>query len=806
MKQINIAQMNRSQKEEALNEAKILQALKSPYIVGYHDSFIENEKLCIVMEYCENGDLAQLLKARHGRLLEEDTIWKYFIEISLALLYLHNKKILHRDIKTMNVFLTKDFHVRLGDLGVAKVLSQNTNFAHTMVGTPYYLSPELCQEKPYNEKSDVWSLGCVLYEMCALKHPFESRNQAALIMKIIQGKYDTLSNVYSKELVEIVTQCLQKDYRKRPTVHDVLSLVPVQLKAKVLRIEVPDKATLGSKSEPKKLAAPAEIVRKPAAAVVTVPIKPPTKPVPQPVKAEPAPPPKEKKEHNNNKKPEKKAPKDEKKKEHASTPDLMSGEKKHHEKKPSAVVAQTPPIANLNNNEFRKLLKDRSSPKIADSPHVAPPAAVPSSERKDKEAAKKAPVKPAVITAPNFAMIKASPAGPAIPEPLPTPLKEVVQKVLPSPALLQSRGKPKRVRNGAPAGLARKAHQVVQPAPIPILKKVVPSKNKTDPRDNDDSEIKAVANLPDFVGAPAKGDAKQEEEPYQFKKPTIEELLSQNAPTGTKKSDVKDPDSFMREVMGEDFSLVIKKEPAPGAAAVSPPTTDTKTEDIGLESVVKGIMGSAVEPVQSQPEVTAEVVAVPDTEILDKPLLVSVGYLIGPTKIEEIPSGSAEGEAAAPVAENGEEEPVAAENTLSSKGSHENDESRKSDSLDEASNNENESPETTTAAEAAEEIKEIEAQEPETESPLANEWAAEEEEKQAAKRQAEYIEKLEEFEKHKAQLAARIPLEDIEKCCELVKDNREMVRYFFLNGVNIKSNRLQKKQICCRNWWMDNRI
>ncbi len=224
MKQINIATMTRTQREEALNEAKILHALNSPYIVGYYDSFIDSEKLCIIMEYCENGDLAQLLKARHGRLLEEDVIWKYFVEICLALLYLHNKKILHRDMKTMNVFLSKDFHVRLGDLGVAKVLNQNTNFAHTMVGTPYYLSPELCQEKPYNEKSDVWSLGCVLYEMCALKHPFESRNQAALIMKIIQGKYDPLSTTYSRDMIDIVTQCLQKDYRKRPTVHDVLSL------------------------------------------------------------------------------------------------------------------------------------------------------------------------------------------------------------------------------------------------------------------------------------------------------------------------------------------------------------------------------------------------------------------------------------------------------------------------------------------------------------------------------------------------------------------------------------------------------
>ena len=237
MKQIDISKMNKVQREEALNEAKILSGLSSPYIVAYHESFIENETLCIIMEYCENGDLSQLLKQRRGKSLDEPTVWKYFIEVCLALEYLHSKKILHRDIKTMNVFLSKGFHVRLGDLGVAKVLNQTSNFAHTMVGTPYYLSPELCQEKPYNDKSDIWSLGCVLYEMCCMRHPFESRNQAALIMKIIQGRYDPVPNSCSKDIIDIITACLQKDYKKRPTVAELLSLPGLQKRAKELKIE-----------------------------------------------------------------------------------------------------------------------------------------------------------------------------------------------------------------------------------------------------------------------------------------------------------------------------------------------------------------------------------------------------------------------------------------------------------------------------------------------------------------------------------------------------------------------------------------
>lgn len=140
----------------------------------------------------------------------------------LGLEYLHNKKILHRDIKTMNIFLNKDENIRIGDLGVAKVLHESTNFAHTMVGTPYYLSPEMCEEKPYNEKSDIWALGCVIYELCTAKHPFEANNQGALILRIVRGKYSPIPTTYSNELGELVDSCLSRDYRKRPKAGEIL--------------------------------------------------------------------------------------------------------------------------------------------------------------------------------------------------------------------------------------------------------------------------------------------------------------------------------------------------------------------------------------------------------------------------------------------------------------------------------------------------------------------------------------------------------------------------------------------------------
>jgi|TARA_B110000285_G_scaffold227449_1_gene288799 NIMA (never in mitosis gene a)-related kinase len=111
---------------------------------------------------------------------------------------MHGHNILHRDLKTLNIFLTKENKVKIGDLGVAKILESLENFATSKVGTPYYLSPEVCEDRPYNDRSDIWSLGCILYEICALKHPFEAKTQAALLLKIIRGKYESIPRVYSR--------------------------------------------------------------------------------------------------------------------------------------------------------------------------------------------------------------------------------------------------------------------------------------------------------------------------------------------------------------------------------------------------------------------------------------------------------------------------------------------------------------------------------------------------------------------------------------------------------------------------------
>lgn len=223
LKQINIAQMNTKLRKEALNEVKILASLDNPFIVKYFESFIEKNNLNIIMEFCEGGDLANYIKKEKATSLPEIKIWKFLIQMCEGLAYIHSKKVLHRDIKSMNIFLSKQEDVRIGDLGVAKVLADTGNFANTLIGTPYYLSPEMCEEKPYNAKSDIWALGCVIYEMCTKRHPFEASNQAALILKIISGKYAPIPPSYSPELTEILTLCLSRDYKKRPMASTILT-------------------------------------------------------------------------------------------------------------------------------------------------------------------------------------------------------------------------------------------------------------------------------------------------------------------------------------------------------------------------------------------------------------------------------------------------------------------------------------------------------------------------------------------------------------------------------------------------------
>ena len=235
IKQIDIAQMSEEERRETLNEAKILEVLNHPNITRFREVYkTKKGKLCIVMDYADDGDLQGKIKQRfkttdrQGRkdYFTEDELLNWFTQIALALKHCHDKKILHRDLKSQNIFCTKKGIVKLGDFGIARVLSNTRSKAKTVVGTPYYLSPEIIKSESYSFKSDIWSLGVLLYEMAALQPPFNAGSLHQLAQKIIQGNYAPLPSHFSPAVSNIVAMMLKRNPAQRPTIHQLLK-VPV---------------------------------------------------------------------------------------------------------------------------------------------------------------------------------------------------------------------------------------------------------------------------------------------------------------------------------------------------------------------------------------------------------------------------------------------------------------------------------------------------------------------------------------------------------------------------------------------------
>ncbi|XP_067451525.1 interferon-induced very large GTPase 1-like [Thunnus thynnus] len=222
IKEIGISRMSPEERQKAQKEVEVLAKMSHPNIVQYKESFEEEDCLCIVMDYCEGGDLFKKINSQKRELFSEDQILDWFVQICLALKHIHDRKILHRDIKPQNIFLTKDETVQLGDFGVSRVLNSTKELATTFTGTQLYLSPEIYENEPYNNKSDIWALGCVLYEMCTLKPAFNADNSMDLEVKIVHGFYPRVSDHYSQELRSLLAQLLKPNPTERPSVSSIL--------------------------------------------------------------------------------------------------------------------------------------------------------------------------------------------------------------------------------------------------------------------------------------------------------------------------------------------------------------------------------------------------------------------------------------------------------------------------------------------------------------------------------------------------------------------------------------------------------
>lgn len=217
-----------------MNEIRILASINSPYIVSYKEAFLNSQdnSLVIILEYCGGGDLKSKIdyvkKKGSGYYFDEEIIWTYTIFMLKGLKELHQRKIYHRDIKCANIFLSKDHKtLKLGDLNVAKV-AKGSGFASTQAGTPYYASPEVWRDQPYDGRCDIWSLGCVVYEMTALVPPFVAKDVKSLSKKVISGFYEGVNPRYSRDIITVIDKCLQVEPKDRVTSQDLLSTSEIQ--------------------------------------------------------------------------------------------------------------------------------------------------------------------------------------------------------------------------------------------------------------------------------------------------------------------------------------------------------------------------------------------------------------------------------------------------------------------------------------------------------------------------------------------------------------------------------------------------
>ncbi|CAM2105666.1 serine/threonine-protein kinase Nek11 isoform X1 [Caretta caretta] len=225
LKEISVGDLNPNETVEANLEAQLLSKLDHPAIVKFYVSFVERESFCIITEYCEGRDLdCKIQEYKEAKkIFTESQIIEWFIQLLLGVNYMHERRILHRDLKAKNIFLKNNL-LKIGDFGVSRLLMGSCDLATTFTGTPYYMSPEALKHQGYDTKSDIWSLGCILYEMCCLDHAFTGHNFLSIVLKIVEGNTPSLPDRYPSKLNTVLHSMLNKNPSLRPSATEILKI------------------------------------------------------------------------------------------------------------------------------------------------------------------------------------------------------------------------------------------------------------------------------------------------------------------------------------------------------------------------------------------------------------------------------------------------------------------------------------------------------------------------------------------------------------------------------------------------------
>ena len=242
LKKIKTDGVQHYEKTSIINELRILSAHKCPFIIKFKTCFYENGHIHLITEYASKGDLSVLIKRNlfYKIQFKEHVLWNYFLQMCVAISYLHSLKVIHRDIKPSNIFVDSDDNIKLGDFGIIKLMKSFMMYGQTQIGTPLYMCPEMYKRERYDTKVDSWSLGCILFELMTLKPPFTANNMVELKNKIFKAQYDSLkTRAYSILLKDVLAKLLIVYPRQRVSLFQILQKPGVQKEMKIRRLFIP---------------------------------------------------------------------------------------------------------------------------------------------------------------------------------------------------------------------------------------------------------------------------------------------------------------------------------------------------------------------------------------------------------------------------------------------------------------------------------------------------------------------------------------------------------------------------------------
>jgi len=226
LKRVDMTNLSPQEQTDTLNEVSLMAQLDNEHIVRFYDAFMDNNSMYIAMELLSGGDLGNIIhRAQKARtLIDEDAVWPLLVESCCGLKYLHDRRMLHRDLKPQNIMLDSEGHVKLVDFGFTKLLAAN-QLAMSVVGTPLYMSPELLMKLGYDDRTDVWSLGCIFYELLTLSPPFGGRSWEELTNNILNKVPPSPSpEKYSSDLITVISKMMTKDPKQRPSLREIMKM------------------------------------------------------------------------------------------------------------------------------------------------------------------------------------------------------------------------------------------------------------------------------------------------------------------------------------------------------------------------------------------------------------------------------------------------------------------------------------------------------------------------------------------------------------------------------------------------------